>query len=239
MVPQDDFSVFPSSSQHTSAPHLTHAEHTALMTLDLANDLKCWTHKCIGEVLNLFYPYCENSAAGTRQVLPRGPFPVGVSAEFRVHTSRTPPESPVRMSPVLRKTRHWTNFGFSYFYNTRNRVRNLLRLVGPVTCSTEVRSINRSNYNQLLNLNVLKRLKARIAMWSLVVVRAPAHQGALYTCSVPSRNMVTGHLFMTILTFQGKTKTKNVNSPQRFLVYEPVNSQSKSRRKCGTSHRSQ
>lgn len=176
------------------------------------------------------------------QVLPRGPFPVGVSAEFRVHTSRTPPESPVRMSPVLRKTRHWTNFGFSYFYNTRNRVRKLLRLMGPVTCSTEVRSVNRSNYNLLLNLNVLKRLNFRIAMWSLVVVRAPVHQGQYIPAgkpSVPSRNMVTGHLLMTILTFKGKTKTKNVNSPQRFLVYEPVNSQSKSRRKCGTSHKSQ
>lgn len=57
--------------------------------------------------------------------LPLGPFPVGVSAEFLVQTSRTPPESPVRMSPVLRKARHWMNFGFSYFWNrTGNRIRH-------------------------------------------------------------------------------------------------------------------
>lgn len=80
-----------------------------------------------------------NTAEDRRGVLPRGPFPVGVSAEFRVHTSRTPPESPVRMSPVLRKTRHWTNFGFSYFYDTtRNRVRKRLRPLGPASCSTKV-----------------------------------------------------------------------------------------------------
>lgn len=141
--------------------------------------------------------------------LPRGPFPVGVSAEFRVHTSRTPPESPVRMSPVLRKTRHWTNFGFSYFYNTRNRVRNLLRLMRPVTCSTEVRSVNRSNYNHLLNLNVLKRLNARIAMWPLVVVRDPAHQGALYTCrEALCAKQEHGHRspLYDYFNFQGKNK---------------------------------
>lgn len=151
VVPQDDFSVFPSASQHTSAPHLTHAEHTSLMTFDLATDLKCWIHKCTGE--SILYPNfitvlisCLHILWVPQQaaVLPRGLLPVGVSAEFRVHTSRTPPESPVRMSPVLRKTRHWTNFGFSYFYTTRNtnttrnRVRKLLGVLEPVTCSSEV-----------------------------------------------------------------------------------------------------
>lgn len=38
--------------------------------------------------------------------LPLGPFPVGVSAELLVQTRRIPPESPVRMSPLLRKARH-------------------------------------------------------------------------------------------------------------------------------------
>lgn len=47
---------------------------------------------------------------------PLGPFPVVVSLGFLVQTSRTPPESPVRMSPELRKDRHWMNFGFSYFW---------------------------------------------------------------------------------------------------------------------------
>lgn len=58
-------------------------------------------------------------------VSPRGPLPVGVSAEFLVQTRRTPPESPVRMSPVLRKARHWTNFGFSYFWK-QGLLRSLL-----------------------------------------------------------------------------------------------------------------
>ena len=53
---------------------------------------------------------------------PRGPFPVGVSAELLVQTSRIPPESPVRMSPVLRKARHWMNFGFSYFCRHNNKL---------------------------------------------------------------------------------------------------------------------
>lgn len=52
---------------------------------------------------------------------PLGPFPVVVSLGFLVQTSRTPPESPVRMSPELRKDRHWMNFGFSYFWKKRER----------------------------------------------------------------------------------------------------------------------
>lgn len=72
---------------------------------------------------------------------------MGVSAEFRVHTSRIPPESPVRMSPVLRKTRHWTNFGFSYFCDTtRNEV---------TTRSTEAGSKDQGEcrvLNQLFNI---------------------------------------------------------------------------------------
>lgn len=35
-----------------------------------------------------------------------------------VQISRMPPESPVRMSPLLRKVKHWMNFGFSYFCNS-------------------------------------------------------------------------------------------------------------------------
>lgn len=51
-------------------------------------------------------------------LLPRGPLAGGLSVELRVQISRMPPESPVRMSPLLRKVKHWMNFGFSYFCNS-------------------------------------------------------------------------------------------------------------------------
>ena len=41
MVPQDDLVVFASSGQQCAIPHLTQREHTAVMGLDLASDLKC------------------------------------------------------------------------------------------------------------------------------------------------------------------------------------------------------
>jgi len=44
VVPQDDLSVLPSSGQQSAAPHLTHTEHTALVTLDLPTDLKRCAH---------------------------------------------------------------------------------------------------------------------------------------------------------------------------------------------------
>lgn len=47
--------------------------------------------------------------------VPFGPFPGAGSAVLRVHISMIPPESPVRMSPLLRKAKHCTNLGFSYF----------------------------------------------------------------------------------------------------------------------------
>lgn len=54
---------------------------------------------------------------------PLGPFAGGPSAELRVQIRRIPPESPVTMSPFLRKARHWMNFGFSYFCkNDKNRL---------------------------------------------------------------------------------------------------------------------
>lgn len=139
------------SSSHTCRTHFPHD----LWSGDWSEMLDTQVYRWITRVLMYFIPkhyYCVDklspyfvsTTAGRRRVLPRGLLPVGVSAEFRVHTSRTPPESPVRMSPVLRKTRHWTNFGFSYFYTTRNtnttrnRVRKLLGVLEPVTCSNEV-----------------------------------------------------------------------------------------------------
>lgn len=51
---------------------------------------------------------------------PLGPFPGAVSAELLDQTSRSPLESPVRMSPVLRKTKHWINFVLSQFCKENN-----------------------------------------------------------------------------------------------------------------------
>jgi len=49
------------------------------------------------------------------ECLPFGPFPGAGSAVLRVHISMIPPESPAKMSPLLRKAKHCTNLGFSYF----------------------------------------------------------------------------------------------------------------------------
>lgn len=77
------------------------------------------THKitCSGNSFGV----CKSGTASQRDTakenaIPLSPFPGGGSAVLRVQISRTPPESPVRMSPLLRKARHCTNLGFSYFF---------------------------------------------------------------------------------------------------------------------------
>ncbi len=58
------------------------------------------------------------------ECLPFGPFPGAGSAVLRVHISMIPPESPVKMSPLLRKAKHCTNLGFSYFCQSHTNKSN-------------------------------------------------------------------------------------------------------------------
>lgn len=128
MVPQDDLAVFSSSGQESATPHLTHAENAALVSFDLSSDLeRCpdtdlfvwttWYHHITSHHMSLVL----HNLVLVLGLSPLGPFPVVVSLGFLVQTSRTPPESPVRMSPELRKDRHWMNFGFSYFWKKKGK----------------------------------------------------------------------------------------------------------------------